>query len=361
MAACRCGARRRWGSSGGEVLDLPALARRRFCQNRSTSLREVDRVAGRAAVVVARRVDAVTPSGRPGRRRQRQGQEHRGPEHRAVRSGVGAAHGRGSDPSSRQIRGTLAPLGGTSPTRSFRGQRLAAETRCRQLTLDVLDRLADRLGREPGIFRLGQRGLQVRPHSSSRARSARRSGSRSSTTGSSSRCQPCRHCCMRSSRARSAQGGHLLVDVAPQGTSTMADWPVSGSTWRSGTGWMHTPCDTATNSMTSRVRGRRARPFSETERVVSEVVSTSGCASMPSMLTHRRKTLRCPEAGAEPPLSVRECPWVAGCCHCLRYGEIHAARTFANSLTDSRASGIVTAMWTMGAAKASTRTSGAAG
>jgi hypothetical protein len=85
--------------------------------------------------------------------------------------------------------------------------------------------------------------------------------------------------------ARSAQGGHLLVDVAPQGTSTIVLWPVSGSIRRSGTGLTHTPWATATVSTIDVVSGGRTRFIAESVDRASVGDSTSGCASMSSMLT----------------------------------------------------------------------------
>jgi hypothetical protein len=105
-------------------------------------------------------------------------------------------------------------------------------------------------------------------------------GSCASTTGSSSRCHACLHCCIRSSLARSAHGGHLLIEVAPHGTSTIVLWPVSGSIRRSGTGLTHTPCATAIVSTIDAVSAGRIRLIAESVGPASVGRSTSGCASI---------------------------------------------------------------------------------
>lgn len=73
----------------------------------------------------------------------------------------------------------------------------------------------------------------------------------SSVGRSSSRCQPSRHCCMRSRRLRSAQGGHLRAWVEPHGIGTTLVSPVVVSVSRDSSGRTQTPLRIARSCSTS--------------------------------------------------------------------------------------------------------------
>ena len=81
---------------------------------------------------------------------------------------------------------------------------------------------------------------------------AKAAGARS---GSSSRCQPSRHCAARSNLARSAQGGQRLARVAPHGTITETVSPVWVSVRRSCTGRRQPPLASAMLRIASRASG----------------------------------------------------------------------------------------------------------
>jgi hypothetical protein len=83
----------------------------------------------------------------------------------------------------------------------------------------------------------------------------RSSGGGGSGTGSWSRCQPSRHWVARSVLARSAQGGHKLARVAPQGMRICSSAPVCWSMRRTWIGRTHAPWASATARMAARVVG----------------------------------------------------------------------------------------------------------
>lgn len=64
-------------------------------------------------------------------------------------------------------------------------------------------------------------------------------------SGSSDRCQPSRHCCIRNRRALSAQDGHTLDRVDPHGIGTAVTSPVARSVTVRRIGRTHTPTDSA--------------------------------------------------------------------------------------------------------------------
>ena len=94
-------------------------------------------------------------------------------------------------------------------------------------------------------------------------------------SGSSSRCQPSRHCAARSDLARSAQAGQTEARVCPQGTSTVSVSPVSRLVRRSCTGRMHAPCSTARSRTTWRASGIAIR-CARVVLPVAAVVSVTG-------------------------------------------------------------------------------------
>ena len=74
-------------------------------------------------------------------------------------------------------------------------------------------------------------------------------------SGSSSRCQPSRHCAARKALARSAQAGQTCARVCPHGTRTCVVSPVSRLVRRSWTGRMQAPCSTARSLTTCGASG----------------------------------------------------------------------------------------------------------
>ena len=102
-------------------------------------------------------------------------------------------------------------------------------------------RRVDRTRREPSLVVVGLAvlvvGLVV--------------GSAGCHSGSVSRCQPSRHCCIRSRRARSAHGGQRSSRVEPHEIGTSRTSPVSRSVTREITGRAHTPATTAASRTSS--------------------------------------------------------------------------------------------------------------
>ena len=130
IAKWACGASRRWGSTQPAYWTFQPTQRRRFCQYRSSSAREVDRVPGRPPVVV---VSGSTGCRAAGRRRracaagtdrlpcdslacgvpvERQREPHGRLVHGAVRSGVGPADGARLDLLPGQVGHVLPAAGG---------------------------------------------------------------------------------------------------------------------------------------------------------------------------------------------------------------------------------------------------------
>ena len=196
------------GFDGGEVLDLVAGAAAQVLPEPVHQLREVQRIQRRAPVVVGGRVDRDALGGDPPVRREREGDEHRGPVGLAVRGGEHPPDRPILHRHPRQVRDVL-----TAPGRAHPPGVLVA------LALDVVV------------------GLVV--------------ASAGCHSGSVSRCQPSRHCCIRSRRARSAHAGQRCSRVEPHAIGTRRSSPVSMSVTLEITGRAQTPATTAASATSS--------------------------------------------------------------------------------------------------------------
>ncbi len=90
-------------------------------------------------------------------------------------------------------------------------------------------RRVDRTRRSPSGGTLRRAGTGIRVLVVAGSSAARSLGSAAGGSGSSVRCHPSRHCCIRSHRARFAQDGQRDSRVDPHGNATVTLWPVSRS------------------------------------------------------------------------------------------------------------------------------------
>ncbi len=169
------------GFDGGEVLDLVAGAAAQVLPEPVDQLREVQRVQRGPPVVIASRADRGTVADRAVGR-QGQGEEHRRPVLPAVGGGEHPADGAVLDRHPRQV-GSVIPAPGRP---------------------------------HPPIHRLCHDRHRSPDHRSVVVRRASVEGS-VPVSGSSVRCQPSAHCCIRSTRALCAQGGQTASRVDPHG------------------------------------------------------------------------------------------------------------------------------------------------
>ena len=200
-----------------------------------------------------------------------QGDEQGRAEGLAVRRGVGLADRARADLAAGQVRGVLAAAGRpVPPGRLARREHVPAHAGPGDLLIQLADELIE-VGsvlagrRRPGRGAAGPRRAASPSHCWS---SVAGSGVRS---GSSSRCQPSRHCTARRVLARSAQAGQTCARVCPHGTRTCSTSPVSRLVRRSWIGRMHAPCSTARSLTTCRasgiaIRSRPRRPHSRGSR-----------------------------------------------------------------------------------------------
>ena len=236
------------GFDGGEVLHVEADRPAQVLPEPVDQLREVDRVPGRGPVVVGARVDRGAVGGvhppveRQVRVRNSDGRTSlpslpRRPGRRcAARRSAGAGPGRPggggwTGPADARPQVAVHPgLGelARSPARSRRRPRPCPA----------------RHGRAGCGSLRGRRGPRPAPSADGRFRR--------SATGSVVRCQPSRHCAIRSSLARFAHDSHLLATVDPHGMSMICESPVSVSIRRIGTGRVHTPYSVANDRSTCR-------------------------------------------------------------------------------------------------------------
>ena len=141
IARWMCGASRRCGFDGGEVLQVIADVAAQVLDEPVEQRGEVQRVAGGAGVVVGVRVGGCSVLADPAVRRARERDEQRGPEGLAVRRGVGLADRPGADRAARQGSGVLPCAGSSGGGAAAR----AAPGRGARTSVIVLVQLADPL------------------------------------------------------------------------------------------------------------------------------------------------------------------------------------------------------------------------
>ncbi len=132
-----------------------------------------------------------------------------------------------------------APLRGARTPGLLGGVGLASDAEGAQLLVDVVEHLIEVLGVPSGLLGGVPVGLHVGTEGDQPPLLVGRLVRLE--PGSSSRCQPTRHCAIGSRLRRSAQDGQLLANVAPQGTSITAASPVSRSIRRTAIGRVQTP------------------------------------------------------------------------------------------------------------------------
>ena len=242
------------GFDGGEVLHVVAEVAAQVLDEPVEQRGEGQRVPGRPVIVVGGRVGGCAVLADPAVGRAGQGDEQGGAEGLAVRRGVGLAHRARADLAAGQVRGVLAAPGrAVPPRRAVRGD-LPAHARLGDLLVQLGDELVQVGGVLPGARRPGRGAAGLR-RASRPTTAGRRWPGPGSMSGSSSRCQPSRHCAARSVLARSAQDGQTCARVCPHGTSTVSTSPVSRLVRRSWIGRMQAPCSTARSLTTSRASG----------------------------------------------------------------------------------------------------------